>query len=264
MTRPPIRFNCVGCGDCCRGRHGFMSLTLAETVAWLRRGQRVAVLLEAFPASGEQEAGPGLQLPVDYGVEVRSGGMGLRIAPVFGADLQAGCPNLADDNACRIYDDRPAVCRLYPAQTHPLSVFRMDTRACPPEAWNPPAGVILVEEDGRMPPGIQAMVEAFQGELGRDAAAKVAICEALGVHLAGWRGNGIVIHIPSVQDFLDAIAQAGARTEGPAPLSWALRVVGAELAAKLADADAQLYAGDGRAAHVFMPMATSSGDPRAS
>lgn len=241
-----------------------MSLTLAETAAWLRRGHRVAVLLEAFPATGEQEAGPGLQLPVDYGVEVRSGGLGLRIAPVFGADLHAGCPNLADDNACRIYDDRPAVCRLYPAQTHPLSVFRKDTRACPPEAWDPPAGVILVEGDGRMPPGIQAMVEAFQGELGRDAAAKVAICEALGVHLAGWRGDGIVIHIPAVQDFLDAIAEVGARPGEPAPMSWALRVAGAGLEAELADADAQLCAGDERAAHVFIQVETNSGDHRAS
>lgn len=257
MTRPPIRFNCVGCGECCRGRHGFMTLTLVETAAWLRRGHRVAVLLEAFPVTGGQDGLPGLQLPVDYGVEVRSGAMPMRVAPVFGADLQAGCPNLADDNACRIYGDRPAVCRLYPAPTHPLSVFRADTRACPPEAWNSPAGVILVEEDGRLPPDVQGMVGRFQGELGREAAAKVAICEALGVHLAGWRGNGIVIHAPEVQDFLSAIEQDASRLDRPAATSasWTLRVAGAALATGLLDANAALFAGEGSGEHLFVPVA---------
>ncbi|WP_431048076.1 YkgJ family cysteine cluster protein [Roseateles sp. L2-2] len=257
MTRPPIRFHCVGCGECCRGRHGFMTLTLAETAAWLRRGHRVAVLLEAFPVDGEQSGFHGLQLPVDYGVELRSGAMSMRVAPVFGADLQAGCPNLADDNACRIYDGRPAVCRLYPAPTHPLSVFRTDTRACPPEAWQSPAGVILVEEDGRMPQDVQARVRSFQGELGREAAAKVAICEALGVHLAGWRGNGIVIHTPAVQDFLAAIERSALQVEGAAATSnsWTLRVAGSALAAELLDANAALFAGEGSGEHVFVPVA---------
>ena len=101
--RDGLRFQCQGCGDCCRGPGGYVWVTLEEA-------KSIATALHmdfaAFAASMLRKTSSGLAL-VD--------------------DARGNCPLLGDDGRCKIYHQRPIQCKTWPWWEENL---------ISPERWN--------------------------------------------------------------------------------------------------------------------------------
>ncbi len=51
---------------------------------------------------------------------------------------------LARQDRCGIYEERPLVCRIYPAEISPFITLDPADKVCPPEMWE--AGEIIVSD----------------------------------------------------------------------------------------------------------------------
>lgn len=125
-----IRFACTGCGKCCTGHH--VPLTLAESRQWAASGGQVVVLIEGFIIDG-----PGM--PADQrdhvlrrSHPVHCGTGELRVSITFAAFNPGRCRNLDANDLCTIYDTRPLVCRIYPAEINPHLPLRRKTKTAHP------------------------------------------------------------------------------------------------------------------------------------
>lgn len=100
-----LRFRCTGCGNCCR------DLRVPLTDADLRRlveatGRAPSELVAWLPTSAVDLIGePGSLVQLEPGA-----GLSLMVL----AQSEGACALLGADERCRVYDARPANCRLYP------------------------------------------------------------------------------------------------------------------------------------------------------
>jgi len=246
-----VNFNCVGCGACCRGR--YVPLTLGEAEAWLRRGHRVSILLEAFAIDEGQEGLPHYRHNASRGTSVRSGNLDICVIAIFVADVMSGCPNLGEANACQIYDQRPLVCRIYPMEVNPFVAFRTDQKDCPPEAWDTSPENEVIRPNGQLVPSIEQLVEASRRADQADALAKVLICEELDLRVTAWKGRGYVVHTPGADDLLAAISRISVQKQSPGK-QWFVRVHEQKLADELRDMQANLSLADNDDRHVYIPL----------
>ncbi|PVZ19534.1 MULTISPECIES: YkgJ family cysteine cluster protein [unclassified Pseudomonas] len=222
-TAGDIRFTCVGCGSCCRGR--FVPLTVAEARLWLERGHPVALLLEAF----DESAWPAGAAEFDYHLQrsapVECASAPLNVIAILAANVIPQCPNLGVDNRCGIYHERPLVCRIYPAEINPFISMTPQAKDCPPESWGQGD---LLGSDREL---TQLILQSRQADRD-DARLKVQWCEALGITVAAWKGNGFAIYRPAVADMLAAFEGLGTGTAARRP--WRICVRNAELEQALA------------------------------
>jgi len=246
-----VNFNCVGCGACCRGR--YVPLTLGEAEAWLRRGHRVSILLEAFAIDEEQGDPARYRHNASRGARVKSGNLDICVIAIFVADAMSGCPNLGEGNACQIYDQRPLVCRIYPMEVNPFVAFRIDQKDCPPEAWETSQENEVIQPDGQLVPSIEQLVEASRRADQTDALAKVLICEELDIGITAWKGSGYVVHTPGADDLMAAIRRVSAQQQSSGK-QWFVRVHEQTLADKLRDMQAQLYPANDDDRHRYIPL----------
>jgi Fe-S-cluster containining protein len=127
-------FSCTLCANCCS--HLKIPLTAAESVDWLRRGHPVQVICEAtpwpveFPAGDQKSAHRRRR-----SFAAVSGSMPIRVVVILAARIDGACPNLLPDLRCGIYERRPLVCKIYPAEINPFVQLEPRNKACPPEAW---------------------------------------------------------------------------------------------------------------------------------
>ena len=220
-----LRFACTGCGKCCTGHH--VPLTLAEARRWADNGGQVVVLIEAFVADG-----PGMPVEQRDHVLRRShpvpcGDGEARVSVTFAAFNPGRCRNLDDNDLCTIYDERPLVCRIYPVEINPHIPLRPGSKDCPPEAWQ--QGPELIHGKQLVDAGLEALVQASRQADRDDIAAKVAVCQALGMTTSALKGNGFTAYLPDMGAFSAALAQVPevGRAE------WALHVEDAALVASL-------------------------------
>ncbi|QVE17165.1 MULTISPECIES: YkgJ family cysteine cluster protein [Pseudomonas] len=200
MQSNVIRYNCVGCGICCKGR--LVPLTLNEAEQWLARGHDVAVILEAFneltwPADSRQYAHS-----AGRSVAVNDAQSSIRVIAVFAGNALEQCPNLRADNLCGIYEERPLVCRIYPMEINPFIEVSKDNKICPPESWE--SGDILCT-DGVANPELQALVNRSRQADIVDAATKIAVCAQLGIKVASWKEDAFAVYFPERLQLMDAI-----------------------------------------------------------
>jgi Fe-S-cluster containining protein len=135
------------------------------------------------------------------------------------ANLVGPCPNLTAGMRCGIYEDRPLVCRIYPAEVNPAVVLRREMKACPPEAWTDDGA--LLQRDGMLVN--EAFVRSVQ--LLREADAhesrlKSSVCAALNVTDAALVHDAVLVYSPSAQLLLSAFASATATDGRNAPTQW--------------------------------------------
>ncbi|MHC6227292.1 YkgJ family cysteine cluster protein [Pseudomonas sp. X10] len=216
-----IRFACTGCGKCCTGHH--VPLTLAETRQWAEAGGQVVVLAEAFLING-----PGLPeeqrehaLRRSHAVPCGTGE--IQVSVTFAAFNPGRCRNLDADDRCTIYESRPLVCRIYPVEINPHIPLRPENKDCPSEAWDNGPQLILGQR--LLDPQLATLVEASRQADRDDIAAKVAICQALGMTTSALKGNGFTAYLPN----MDALAAALLRPPEHSPYSWTLHVQDPEL-----------------------------------
>ncbi|NIR58840.1 MAG: YkgJ family cysteine cluster protein [Gammaproteobacteria bacterium] len=89
--REVLRFECTGCGACCRGEEGYVFLT-ADDVA--RMSARLGISAGWFRRRYTDRLADGVRV--------------LRSAP------GGACVFLSDAGRCRVYRARPLQCRTYP------------------------------------------------------------------------------------------------------------------------------------------------------
>jgi Fe-S-cluster containining protein len=216
-----LRFACTGCGKCCTGHH--VPLTLNEARQWATAGGQVIVLIEAFVTDGPGMPAEQREHVLRRSLPVPCGGSEARVSVTFAAFNPGRCRNLDDNDLCTIYESRPLVCRIYPVEINPHIPLRPENKDCPPEAWE--QGPELIHGALPVDPALAALVQASRQADRDDIAAKVAICEALGMTTSALKGNGFTAYLPEMAAFVGALTQQPAETG----TRWTLHVEQPEL-----------------------------------
>lgn len=219
MENNAIRFTCNGCGICCKGR--LVPLTLGETRQWLQRGHEVAIILEAFDESTWALQPQQFAHAAGRAVEVTCGDAYVRVVAVFAGNALVQCQNLGDDGRCGIYEERPLVCRIYPMEINPFIALTPESKICPPEVWE--EGEILFT-DRIVDPVLADQVERSRQADRDDAQAKIALCEALGLNVAAWKGNAFAVYLPDRAKLVEAIGRYDTGTNAAIRPDWKVRV----------------------------------------
>lgn len=229
-------FSCVGCGKCCTDHH--VPLTLAETRMWAADGGQLIVLVEAF-------LGNGLGLPVQQrehaerrSAVVRSGTSDAHVAITFAAYNVGPCRNLDEDKRCRIYERRPLVCRIYPAEINPHIALNPAAKDCPPESWEQGPELIVGGElvDQELVTLIQRSRQADRD----DIRIKDAICGQLGIRTTALKGDGFTAYLPDMGVFASVIDQVTAQPLVAGDSEWLFHVSGDDIAGQVRAAGAQV------------------------
>ena len=133
-TPTDLDFACNGCGGCCRDLR--IPLTIDEATAWLQRGGHVELLCDAMPWLVEPEPDNAFAAyKRARSTAALSGSLPVRVTVMLTASHAGPCPNLRDDLRCAIYDERPLVCRIYPAEVNPFVPLAPAGKQCSPDAW---------------------------------------------------------------------------------------------------------------------------------
>jgi len=204
---PDIRFGCTLCGECCKNHS--LPLTFDEAIVWLEDRGNVAIFCEA-DAWGQ--APPGADSRAQHRMRrsfgVACGSARARVTAILVGIVSGACKNLGDDLRCRIYETRPLVCRIYPAEISPFIPFDIKRKVCPPEAWA--AGEILISDGKVVDPHMQWLVEKSRQTDHDDAAKKLSLCRDLNMDAAAIFGEGYVTYEPDRQSLIAALRKASA------------------------------------------------------
>lgn len=189
-----VQFDCTQCGKCCHNLK--LPLSVEEAIRWSRQGHRVQFLCDALPDLGDPD-------PADVAAHYRhqrsfaamSGGLSVRVHAILVASHDGPCPHLQADMRCGDYEERPRVCRIYPAEIAPHVPFDPDIKQCPPEAWDVRQPLFL--RDGRIVSDeTVALIEAHRRTTRADTPIKATACELLGLNSAALGNEGYVVHSP--------------------------------------------------------------------
>ena len=206
-----VHFRCTLCARCCRDVR--LPLTVLEARRWLADGNPVQVLCEAIPWPVE----PPPDNPVAAhrrraSFAARSGALAVRIGVILTADLKGACPNLLPDLRCGIHDRRPLVCAIYPAEVNPFVEWNAAGKACPPEAWDATAP-LLMRDGALVDARTRGLVAYARAANVGDVEVKRRLCHALDVHDAGLAPEGFVVHSPPRAALAAALEGAGPGAE---------------------------------------------------
>jgi Fe-S-cluster containining protein len=260
-----LHFNCTQCGRCCRNLK--LPLTAAEAVAWLAEGHEVQLISEAMPWPEE----PAVEDPKAAhrrrrSFEALSGSLPTRVIVMLAANLAGQCPNLRADMRCGIYDRRPLVCRIYPAEINPLVQLDPEKKCCPPEAWTDDHP--LIQRDGRLiDQRAREDIERWRDADGSSAPIMRRLCAELQLDSAAVADEGFLVYSPDGAVLSRALAGAlRERGDGTTRPPWRLITNRAQTFASLASRGARCsLAGeieDVRYEYLGLQPATSGNSPR--
>ena len=200
-------FGCTQCGKCCRDTK--VPLTVAEAIKWLNRGDEVQLLCEASPWPEALDGDPRAAHFKRRSFAVMSGSIPTRVVAMLVANVVGACPNLLSNLRCGIYEDRPLVCRIYPAEINPFVLLKRENKACPPEAWTEDHPIF---QRGDAPAGevIRHDIEKSRAADAFDADIKRRLCIALNVAHAALVHEAVLVYSPAAQTLLSALSVATA------------------------------------------------------
>jgi Fe-S-cluster containining protein len=207
-----IHFSCTQCGKCCRDSK--IPLTVAEATSWLNRGHPVQLICEASPwPQGLADEDPKAAHFKRRSFAVTSGMMPTRVVVMLAADIAGACPNLRADLRCGIYEDRPLVCRIYPAEINPLVGLEPKKKACPPEAWT--ANQPILQRNGTvMSDVIRRDIRSSRDTDALDVAVKNRLCVALNIADTALVHEAVLVYSPTIQALSSALSVATATAGG--------------------------------------------------
>lgn len=199
-------FSCTMCGKCCHNLR--LPLSVEESVSWLKRGGAVEIFADAvpWPVEPSPDDGPA-QHKRRRSFAANSGEQPIRVALTFVASFDGPCPHLLPDMRCGAYEERPRVCRIYPAEVNPYVKLVPASKACPPEAWsiNQP----VFEKDGNVldTTTIQLIHQSRDADA-RDALVKQRVALLLGYDTAALSNEGFAIYSPAPEVAIRALEAA--------------------------------------------------------
>lgn len=175
---------------------------MKEAMTWLEEDGQVSIYCEAIQ---EQPAPltPRMAHRKRRGFPVPCGHGSIHVTAILAAVVSGPCKNLGADSKCMIYDRRPLVCQIYPAEISPFVELDPKTKACPPEAWP------MAEPDQN--PFLQYLPSLAEKSRLTDyceASRKGLVCAELGIDTSGLADEGYVRHFPESGAFLAALKKA--------------------------------------------------------
>jgi len=208
------------CGRCCHDLR--LPLAVDEARAWLARGGDVQLFCDAIVWPQEPPAGDGLaQHRRRRSFAASSGALPVRVSVTLVAAFDGACPHLRADMACGAYDERPRVCRIYPAEVNPFVTLDPAAKACPADAWSEAKPPLMRE--GRLVDAQTAALVARSREADeRDRIAKSYLCALLGYDAAALANEGFAVYAPPrarLAAALQAAQQASEPLDNPEPRS---------------------------------------------
>jgi len=211
-----LHFDCTQCGKCCHDLK--LPLTIDEAMAWAGRGGQVQLLCEAIPWI-EQPAADDRQAlyKAERSFPASSGSLSIRVVVILVAAFSGACPYLGADKRCGIYFERPAVCRIYPAEINPFVQIAPENKACPPEAWSEDQPLFLLD-DTLVDADLRALIDVARKAAVTEVEARQRLCLALGINVASLANEGFVIHTPDPALFLSA--SSGPHVPGEDGTAW--------------------------------------------
>lgn len=200
-----LHFSCTLCGRCCHDHS--LPLTLDEAIFWLEQGGNLAIFCEAMPWPVEPESE---NLKAAHhkrrSFPVSSGASRVRVTAILVGVISGACRNLDTDLKCRIYERRPLVCRIYPAEISPFIQLNTAAKACPVEAWT--AGDVLLVDGRLADSAMQTLVERSRQIDRDDALQKGVLCSNLNIDVSAIADEGFVAHEPDRKSLLAALREA--------------------------------------------------------
>jgi Fe-S-cluster containining protein len=215
MARVDLHFGCTQCGKCCHNLK--LPLTVAEAGVWLAEGSEVQIICDAAPWAAEPAADDRQAAHRRRrSFAALSGALPTRVSVILAANFSGACPNLQADMRCAIYERRPLVCRIYPAEINPFIQLDPAKKACPPEAWTDDQPLLL--RDGRvMSDLIRRNVQLTRDTDALDVEVKRRLCSALNLNCAALANEGFVVYSPGRAALLTALRQAADDRDDQAP-----------------------------------------------
>ncbi len=194
------------CGKCCHDLR--LPLTVTEAVAWLERGDDVQILCDASPWPEEPPADDRQAAHRRRrSFAALSGSLPTRVVVILAGAYVGPCPNLRLDMRCGIYEQRPLVCRIYPAEINPFIELTPMRKACPPEAWTP--GLPPLLRAGKpVGAGILPLIQKSRDADANDVPIKQQVCALLGIDRAAVWNEGFAVYSPDRVDLLSALRHA--------------------------------------------------------
>lgn len=241
----PVRFECTSCGRCCHDLR--LPLSVREAADWLARGGSVELLCDAAPAVAGED---------DYwtarAFAAHSGTLPINVHVILTATFAGPCPFLRADLLCGAYEQRPAACRIYPAEVNPARALLPTAKQCPPEAWTDTAPVLIADDGKPADATLAAVIARSRAETQGDAAVKRWICASLGIDRVALRNEGFVIWSPDQARLhgllADPLQQSAVDVAGP---DWRFVAGRAAVRAMIAEAGAHAVPATGPGAITY-------------
>ena len=202
----PIHFDCTMCGRCCQDLK--LPLSLPEAIAWLARGGDVQLLCEAFAWPGGYDPAPQATYGWHRSIAAVSGTVPVRVGVTLVGAFAGDCPYLLADRRCGGYDDRPGVCRIYPAEINPAVVIEPARKLCPPNAWSEDKPVFAID-GAPVDRKTRTMIDRARKAGIADIDAKHRACAMLGIADAAFANEGFTVHMPTRTDLMGVLRAVG-------------------------------------------------------
>jgi Fe-S-cluster containining protein len=184
------------------------------------RGHQVQLICEASPWSADPgDANVAAAHFKRRSFAATSGSVPIRVAVMLAATAIGACPNLREDMRCGIYEERPLVCRIYPAEVNPAMPIDPRSKRCPPEAWSAP--MPPQERTGLVNGELLGCVETSRQLGAEEVGVKARLCAVLGVFDGGLDHETALVYSPTAAVLLAALESAlGANVGGEAAPEW--------------------------------------------
>jgi len=179
---------------------------MGEAITWLEEDGQVSIYCEAIqvpPFDPQAPLTPRMAHRKKRGFAAACGQGSIHVTAILAATLAGPCKNLGADLKCTIYNRRPLVCQIYPAEISPFVELDPKNKACPPEAWP------MAEPDHN--PFLQylpSLAEKSRQTDYSEASRKGLLCAELGIETSGLADEGYVRHFPEPGLFLAALKKA--------------------------------------------------------
>ena len=208
------------CGRCCHDLR--LPLAVDEAAAWIARGGDVQLFCDAIVWPDEPPASDALaQHRRRRSFATHSGTLPVRVSVTLVAAFDGACPHLRADLSCGAYDERPRVCRIYPAEVNPFVTLDPAAKACPPDAWSESKPLLM--QAGRLVDAATAALIARSHEAdAHDRIAKAYLCALLGYDIAALANEGFAVYAPPrarLAAALHAAQQTREPSDNPEPRS---------------------------------------------
>jgi Fe-S-cluster containining protein len=126
---------------------------------------------------------------------------------VIAASFEGACPHLQANLSCGVYEERPTVCRIYPAEINPFIELKPEQKECPPEAWTSDKP-LLMSAHRVVDPETFALIAKSRAADVSDAPAKARACVDLDIDAAALANEGLVVYSPPVDRAITALKRA--------------------------------------------------------